>query len=161
MTQLRPLYELWRFWQAGIENYCLAGTHDKPCKSPSVLNLLHTNLGWSAFSFGVFLPSANRGQFQITPRKLPARFAKQHMFSRLENHCRRTLVHNRVLPLTHGQLPHGYFSTFQGTAVCLPLRYFPWDLAIPEAVHSILNDLESVLLHRIDICLPDYWRPSF
>ena len=49
------------------------------CKLPCLLNLPLTNLEWSAFFFGLSLPSMYGGQFQITPGRLPKRWRPNSM----------------------------------------------------------------------------------
>lgn len=43
-----------------------------PSSIPFLINLLPTNLEWSASFFGLSLTSVYRGQFQISPRKFPS-----------------------------------------------------------------------------------------
>lgn len=68
--QLRPLYQLFRFWQTGTGIYSSCGCSSLVCKFPCWLHLPSTCLEWSASFFSLSLPLVHRVQFQILPRRL-------------------------------------------------------------------------------------------
>lgn len=76
-TQLRPVYELGRFWWMGAKNLLVLRQPNTSLvnKFPCLLNLSPANPECPAFIFSLSLPCLSRDWFQITSQKLPNRFA--------------------------------------------------------------------------------------
>ena len=67
-TQLRPLQKHSRFWWVDAEICSSCGRPRQASYESSLAYLPSTNLEWSAFVFGLFLPSMYWGQFQVFPQ---------------------------------------------------------------------------------------------